>query len=123
MGAWCAAREEGPLMGRPVWAVAGDGGIGQYLAEWTTAVRCGMDIKCVVSNNSELAKISREQEIAKMSVWETGLLNPSFAEFSRSCGALGIRVEKTADLAPALAEAAAHRGPALVEVMTDPNLA
>lgn len=123
MGAWCAAREEGPLMGRPVWAVVGDGGIGQYLAEWTTAVRCGMDIKCVVSNNSELAKISREQEIAKMSVWETGLLNPSFAEFSRSCGALGIRVEKASDLAPALAEAAAHRGPVLVEVMTDPNLA
>jgi hypothetical protein len=37
-------------------------------------------------------------------------------------GALGIRVTGAAELDAALAEAVAHDGPAMVEVITDPNL-
>ena len=55
MGAWAAAPE------RQIVAVAGDGGFGQYLAEFTTAVKYGMPISLILLNNSELAKISREQ--------------------------------------------------------------
>lgn len=121
IGAWRAVRDHPELGARPVVAVVGDGGLGQYLAEWTTVVRCGMDIKCVVFNNSELAKISLEQRNAHVSVWETHLLNPNFAEFAKLCGSAGVRIGDPATLAAEMRSAFAIPGPALIEVLTDPD--
>ena len=123
IGAWCATRDNAALGRRPVVAVVGDGGLGQYLAEWTTVVRCGMDVKCVVFNNSELAKISLEQRNARVSVWETRLHNPNLAEFAKLCGSAGVRVSDPATLREDLARAFATPGPVLVEVLTDPDAA
>jgi thiamine pyrophosphate-dependent acetolactate synthase large subunit-like protein len=116
MGAWAAAPH------RPIVAVTGDGGFGQYLAELTTAVKYGMNITHVLINNSQLGKISKEQRAVEMAVWQTSLHNPDFSEYARICGALGIRVEHRDELDPALARALAHPGPALVEVVADPDL-
>jgi len=117
MGAWAAVKG-----GRPVIAVAGDGGFGQYMAEVTTSVKYGMNIKIVLLNNSELGKISKEQRADELDVWSTGLHNPDFAEFAESCGALGIRVAERAGLEEALTGAFSHDGTALVEILTDVNL-
>ena len=116
MGAWAAAPDRTQI------AVCGDGGLGQYLAEVTTAVKYDMDITIVVLNNGELGKISKEQQAEQFAIWQTSLHNPNFAEYAELCGALGIRVEDKADLDAALERAIAHRGPALVEVMSDPQL-
>ena len=116
MGAWCAAPE------RPIIAVTGDGGFGQYLAELTTAVKYDMDITHVLLNNSSLGKITKEQRAGMFEVWQTSLHNPEFAEYARICGAFGVRVTDASQLGSALTEAIAHRGPALVEVVTDPEL-
>ena len=122
MGAWCATREDGEYEGRQVVAVVGDGGIGQDLAEWTTVVKNNMDIKCVVFNNSELAKISLEQQKAKMDVWQTSLLNPSFAEFSKLCGGEGVRIDNPEKLDGQLSEALKKDGPVMIESMTNPEI-
>ena len=103
----------------PVVSVSGDGGFGQYAMEMTTAVKYGMNITHVLMNNSELAKISKEQRAADFDVWQTSLHNPDFASFAELCGAKGIRVTRIEQLPFAIAEAIAHRGPALVEVITD----
>ncbi len=116
IGAWAAAPE------RPIIAVTGDGGFGQYLAELTTAVRHGMNITHVLLNNGELGKISKEQRAARLPVWQTGLTNPDFSRFAELCGALGIRVDRAEELDGALERALAHEGPALVEVMQDVDL-
>jgi thiamine pyrophosphate-dependent acetolactate synthase large subunit-like protein len=116
MGAWAAAPD------RKIVAVTGDGGFGQYMAELTTAVKYGMNITHVLLNNSELGKISKEQRAGHFPVWQTSLVNPDFAAYAESCGALGIRVTAAADLDDALARALAHQGPSLVEIITDPNL-
>jgi pyruvate oxidase len=114
MGAWAATRGE-----RPVIAVCGDGGLGQYLAELTTAVRYAMPITVVVLNNDELGKISREQISALRPVWRTDLVNPDFAALLESCGGRGARVREPAELELALADAlAASDGPWLVEIAT-----
>ena len=120
MGAWCASREAGRHRGRPVVAVVGDGGIGQYLAEWTTAAKYGMDIKCVVFNNSELAKISLEQRNARFDVWETSLKNPGFAEFARLCGTGAVRISDPSKLDEQLRAAFSLAGPVLIEITTAP---
>jgi thiamine pyrophosphate-dependent acetolactate synthase large subunit-like protein len=116
MGAWAAAPD------RPIVAVTGDGGFGQYLAELTTAVKYGMNISHVLLNNSSLGNIAKEQRAAELAVWQTSLHNPDFAEYASICGALGIRVEHRDELEAAIRTALDHRGPALVEVITDPEL-
>ena len=78
MGAWAAAPD------RPIVAVTGDGGFGQYLAELNTAVKYHMPITHVLLNNAQLGKISKEQRAAEWDVWQTSLHNPNFAEYAGS---------------------------------------
>ncbi|SHG85789.1 thiamine pyrophosphate-dependent enzyme [Flagellimonas flava] len=117
MGAWAAVGDT-----RPVVAVAGDGGLCQYLAEITTLVKYKMPVKLIVLNNHELGKISKEQRAGEFDVWKTSLSNPNFAEFAQSCGAWGNRVDKQEDLTAAMKELFAQKGPAVLEVITDVNL-
>jgi thiamine pyrophosphate-dependent acetolactate synthase large subunit-like protein len=117
IGAWAASGGE-----RSIWAVTGDGGFAQYMAEILTAVKHGMNITHVLLNNGQLGKISKEQRAGEWDVWQTQLHNPDFSEYARISGALGIRVTDRERLDDALAEARDHDGPALVEVMTDPDL-
>ncbi len=116
MGAWAADHT------RPVLAITGDGGFGQYLAEITTAVKYGMNITHVLLNNCQLGKITKEQRAAEWDVWQTSLQNPDFAAYARLCGAHGEQVTHISQLDDALARAFAHDGPALVEVVTDADL-
>lgn len=117
IGAWAAT--EG---GRPIVAITGDGGFGQYMAELTTAVKHGMNITHLLLNNGQLGKISKEQRAGEWDVWQTQLHNPNFAEYAELCGALGIRVTEASELDAALERALAHDGPAMVEVVTDAEL-
>ena len=92
------------------------------MAEVTTAVRHNMNITHVLLNNGQLGKISKEQAAGEWDVWQTQLTNPDFSKFAENCGALGIRVTDAAELDDAIAKALAHDGPAMVEVVADPNL-
>jgi thiamine pyrophosphate-dependent acetolactate synthase large subunit-like protein len=122
MGAWAATRDFEHLKGRKVVSISGDGGFGQYAMELTTAVKYGMDVTHILLHNDELGKISKEQRSGEWPVWETSLVNPSFAAFARLCGAHGSKVTAGGDVEAALAEALAIEGPALVEVMSDAEL-
>jgi thiamine pyrophosphate-dependent acetolactate synthase large subunit-like protein len=117
MGAWAAVRNE-----RPVIAVAGDGGFGQYVTELTTSVKYGMNIKLILLNNSELGKISKEQMAGAWQVWQTDLVNPNFADYANSCGALGLRVRQREEVEQGMQKVLQHDGTALLEVITDVTL-
>jgi thiamine pyrophosphate-dependent acetolactate synthase large subunit-like protein len=116
MGAWAAAPD------RPIVAVTGDGGFGQYLAEVTTAVQHGIPVKHVLLDNRSLGKISKEQLAGDLPVWNTSLVNPDFAEYARSCGAVGLTARAAAELDDAMSELFAADGPALLHLHTDPVL-
>ncbi len=116
MGAWAAAP------GRPIVAVTGDGGFGQYPMEITTAVKYGIPIKHVLVNNNALGKISKEQLGADYPVWQTSLHNPDWAEYARLCGATGIRVDRAEDLDAGMRALFAAEGPALLCVEQDAEL-
>lgn len=117
MGAWAAAGHE-----RPIVSVSGDGGFGQYLAEFTTAVKYGMNITHILLNNSQLGKISKEQRAGEWDVWQTSLHNPDFSKYAKNCGGLGIQVTQKEKLDEAITQALAHQGPTLVEIISDPEL-
>jgi thiamine pyrophosphate-dependent acetolactate synthase large subunit-like protein/nitrite reductase/ring-hydroxylating ferredoxin subunit len=116
MGAWAAVGAD-----RPVVSISGDGGLGQYLADFTTLVKYNMPICHIVLNNGELGKISKEQRAGQWPVWQTSLVNPGFAEFARLCGGQGSRASSPEELRGALAAGLSAGGPAIVEVMTDPS--
>jgi pyruvate oxidase len=116
IGAWAAAPD------RPIFAVTGDGGFAQYMAELLTAVKHGMNITHVLLNNGQLGKISKEQRAGDWDVWQTSLHNPDFSKYAGICGAAGFRVAAASQLDEALAAAIAYDGPALVEVLSDPDL-
>ena len=119
LGASVAVRRGGVHAGRKVVSVSGDGGLGQYLAEITTAVKYAFPLTHVVLDNSELAKISREQLGALRPVWETDLVNPDLAAYAELCGARGFSVTSAEELRPALEAAfAVTDGPSLVSIAT-----
>jgi thiamine pyrophosphate-dependent acetolactate synthase large subunit-like protein len=122
MGAWAATQDQDEYRARKVISISGDGGFGQYMGDFTTAVKYNMDITHVLLNNSQLGKISKEQRAGEWPVWQTELHNPCFADYAKLCGGKGIRVVNTEQLRPAIIAALAHPGPALVEIITDADL-
>lgn len=117
IGAWVAEGDK-----RTIVAVTGDGGFGQYMGELLTAVKYNMNITHILLNNSEIAKISKEQRSAHFDVWQTSLHNPNFSKYAENCGALGIRVDTLDELDEAITAALAHQGPSMVEIITDAEL-
>ncbi|MGH3696076.1 MAG: thiamine pyrophosphate-binding protein [Pseudonocardiaceae bacterium] len=116
LGAWAAAP------GRPIVAVTGDGGFGQYATELTTAVKYGIPIKHVLMDNHALGKISKEQLAEDYPVWHTSLHNPDWAGYAQLCGATGIRVTSRDQLDEAMHALFASDGPALLCVEQDAEL-
>ncbi len=117
MGAWAAAGHE-----RPIVSVSGDGGFGQYLAEFTTAMKYQMNITHILLHNDQLGKITKEQRAGEWDVWQTSLHNPDFSKYAQNCGGFGVRVTQKDELDEAMAQALAYDGPALVEILADPEL-
>jgi acetolactate synthase-1/2/3 large subunit len=108
--------------GTPVLAVAGDGGFLMTGNELETAVRFGLPVIALVFNNSGYGTIRMHQEREYPGrVSATTLGNVDFAQFATSLGARGCRVRDASRFAPALAEALDAKGPALIEVITDPR--
>jgi thiamine pyrophosphate-dependent acetolactate synthase large subunit-like protein len=116
LGAWAAAP------GRPILAVTGDGGFGQYSAELLTAVKYRIPIKHLLLDNRSLGKISKEQLAAGVPVWHTSLHNPDWAAYAELCGAVGIRVEHRDQLDDAFQQLFVAPGPALLCVAQDAQL-
>ena len=108
--------------GRMVVAFAGDGCFQMCGQELATMVAERLPILVIVANNRMLGTIRMHQERRFPGhVMATDLVNPDFAGLARSYGAFGERVEAGGDLAGALQRARADGGPALIELMTDPD--
>ncbi|WP_432057924.1 pyruvate dehydrogenase [Streptomyces sp. bgisy022] len=107
--------------GRQVVSMSGDGGFSMLMGDFLTLVQYDLPVKVVLFNNSSLSMVELEMMVAGLPSHGTGMTNPDFAAVARACGAHGVRVEKPKDLAGALRSAFRHKGPALVDVVTDPN--
>ena len=107
-----------PDRARQVVALAGDGGLTMLFGELITLTQNNLPVKVVVFNNSSLNFVELEMKAAGFVNFGTELQNPDFAAVAQSLGMFGRRVEKPGDLEQALADAFAHDGPALVDVVT-----
>ncbi|WP_030574539.1 pyruvate dehydrogenase [Streptomyces aureocirculatus] len=106
---------------RQVVSMSGDGGFTMLMGDFLTLVQYDLPVKVVLFNNSSLGMVELEMLVAGLPSYGTGNHNPDFAAVARAAGAYGVRVEKPKQLAGALKDAFAHKGPALVDIVTDPN--
>jgi acetolactate synthase-1/2/3 large subunit len=110
---------------RPVVTFTGDAGFWYHIAEIETAVRWKLNAVTVVNNNGGGNQSKRgfdrayggEQTARGRELWTYNAMN--FARLAEDMGALGIRVERASDFAPALARAFAANRPAVIDVLTD----
>jgi pyruvate dehydrogenase (quinone) len=103
---------------RQVVALAGDGGLTMMFGELVTLIQNRLPVKVIVFNNSSLNFVELEMKAAGIVNFGTDLVNPNFADVAQAMGIFGRRVEQPADLQQALADAFAHDGPAIVDVVT-----
>jgi pyruvate dehydrogenase (quinone) len=106
---------------RQVISLSGDGGFSVLMGDFLTLYQHDLPIKVIVYENGAFGMVKLEMQVAGLPDWQTDLRNPDFAALARSIGFLGIRVEEPEGVRPALEEALRHEGPALVDVVTDPN--
>jgi acetolactate synthase I/II/III large subunit len=119
LGAKCACPD------RPVVTFTGDAGLWYHIAEIETAVRWRLNAVTVVNNNASGNQSKRgfdrayggKQTEQARELWTFNPMN--FASLAEDMGALGLRVEKAAEFAPALARALEADRPAVIDVVTD----
>ena len=105
---------------RPVVALAGDGGMAMTMAELETATREGARIIVLVFDNERYGTIRMWQ--ARRGTGEgiaTELGTVDFAAIARGFGARGVRVERDADLEPALRQALAEERSTVIHLALD----
>ena len=119
LGAKCACPN------RPVVTFTGDAGFWYHIAEIETAVRWKMNAVTVVNNNSSGNQSKRgfdrvyggKQTEQALELWHYTKVN--FAKIAEEMGAVGIRVEKPAELGPAIEKALKADRPVIIDVVTD----
>jgi pyruvate dehydrogenase (quinone) len=107
--------------GRQVIAFCGDGGLTMLLGELITAVHHRLPVKFVVFNNGRLGMVKLEQEQAGLPEFGTVLGDVDLAAVARACGMHAVRVSDGDALADAVRDTLEHDGPALIDVVTNPE--
>lgn len=110
---------------RPVVCFTGDAGLWYHIAEIETMVRWNIPAVIVVNNNHSGnqskagydAVYGGTQTEQARELWV--FRDIAFAPIAEYIGALGLRVEKPADLAPAIEQGLASGRPTIIDVATD----
>lgn len=107
--------------GRQVVSMSGDGGLGMLLGELLTVKLHRLPVKIIVFNNSSLGMVKLEMMVDGLVDYETDHDPVDFAAIAHGAGIHSVRIEKPSEVRSGLQEALAYPGPALVDVVTDPN--
>ena len=107
--------------GRQVISVSGDGGLSMLLGELVTARMLNLPIKVVAFNNSTLGMVKLEMLVNGLPDFGTDVHDVDYAGLAKAIGFHAERVDDPRNIRRALTDAMDFDGPALVEVITDPN--
>lgn len=95
--------------GAAVWILYGDGSAGYSIAEFDTFVRHGIPVVAVVGNDACWAQIARDQ--IKRFADDVGvrLARTDYERVAEGLGAVGLRIDRAADVEPVLRQALSHQ--------------
>ncbi len=123
IGAAAAMKEEAAKAGknpRATVLVTGDGAFGFYSSEFNGAVMAGLRLICLISNDAGWGTERHGQIKALGGVVNCDLGHCDYHLIGEAYGAIGRRIDKPADIAPALTMAFAADRPVVLNVITDP---
>ena len=106
---------------RQVISFSGDGGLSMLLGELLTVKLHNLPVKTIVFNNSSLGMVKLEMLVGGMPEFATDHEHVNFAAIAEGMGIRTVRIENPRKVRSGIAEALAHDGPVLVDVVTDPN--
>jgi pyruvate dehydrogenase (quinone) len=106
---------------RQVISMSGDGGFTMLMGDLLTLVQHELPVKLLVYNNGALGMVKLEMRVAGYEDFGVDVKNPDFAKMAEAAGLRGFRVEDSRDLKGSLEAAFRHDGPALLDVVTNPN--
>jgi acetolactate synthase-1/2/3 large subunit len=107
---------------KEVVAILGDGDFMMTLQDLETAVREGIAIRVLVINDNMYRVLNLRQRVQYQGrVLGTVHGNPDFAALAASFGAAGWRLERPEDIEDVLTQALSSEGPAVVDVIIDPD--
>jgi pyruvate dehydrogenase (quinone) len=106
---------------RQVISMSGDGGFAMLMGDLLTLAQYELPIKLIIYNNSTLGMVKLEMRVAGYEDFGVDVRKTNFAKMAEAVGRRGIRVEASGDLKMSLEDAWRHKGPVLVDVVTDPN--
>jgi pyruvate dehydrogenase (quinone) len=106
---------------RQVISVSGDGGLGMLLGELLTVRQHDLPVKIVVFNNGSLGMVKLEMLVAGLPEHGTDIARFDYAQIAHAIPIHAQRVEDPAKVPTALREVLDAPGPALLDVVTDPN--
>lgn len=107
--------------GRTTVAFTGDGGLMMCLGELGTAVQSGAKPIVVVFNDSSLTLIGEKQKRRNLVSAGVDFSPADFAQAAAAFGWSSVRVDTLADLADAFTFALSATGPALIDVLINPD--
>ena len=103
-----------------VWAISGDGGFQMNMAEMATMVQEGLTVKLAVFNNGYLGMVRQWQQFFHGKRYSsTPIWSPDYVKLAEAYGIPGYRVQHASELAEAVGQANAARGPTLVEFVIE----
>jgi pyruvate dehydrogenase (quinone) len=106
---------------RQVISMSGDGGFAMLMGDVLTIAQYELPVKLVVYNNSTLGMVKLEMRVAGYEDFGVDVPQTNFAKIAEAVGLRGFRVESPQDLKSAFSAAFRHKGPTLVDVVTNPN--
>jgi acetolactate synthase I/II/III large subunit len=108
---------------RLVIDIAGDGSIQMNIQELATAVQYRLPVKVVILNNGSLGMVRQWQELFFQGKYSQTCLpqTPDFVRLAEAFGASGFRTAKPGEVTQVLEKGFAAPGPALIDIVTDPN--
>ena len=107
--------------GRQVISLSGDGGLGMLLGELLTVALHDLPVKIVAFNNSSLGMVKLEMLVDGFPDFGTDHAPVNYAAIAQAAGIHAVRIEQPTEIRAGLQDALAHPGPALVDLVTDPN--
>lgn len=106
---------------RQVISLSGDGGLGMLLGELLTVKLHDLPVKIITFNNSSLGMVKLEMLVEGIPEHQTDHEHVNYAAIAEAVGLRALRIEDPRKVREGIAEALAHDGPMLVDVVTDPN--
>ncbi|HIC40649.1 MAG TPA: biosynthetic-type acetolactate synthase large subunit [Piscirickettsiaceae bacterium] len=109
---------------RDVACVTGEGSIQMMLQELSTMLQYNTPVKIINLNNGYLGMVRQWQEFFYEKRYAMSYMDalPDFVKLAESYGHIGIKVEKEADLKPALIEAFKQKDRTVfLDILTDPH--